>query len=268
MDYMFKPITNCDLPEIRALQPGDWPDITPVVAWYVQSSFCRPIKFCTQNQIAGIGASICLGKTAWIAHVIVHPDQRRKGIGQAIVERLLHDLKTERVQTISLIATGAGKTVYEKSGFKTTTQYVFMNKGTQDTSPLGSQATVPFRGEFAEQVSFLDWNATGETREEILRSALTSSRLLIQHGQVSGYFMPGLGEGLVVARDRDSGIALLNERIRYSGRVVFPAGNSHAIDTLSRSGFTEEKRLFRMHYGKPLLFRPEMVFSRIGGHLG
>ena len=41
-------------------------------------------------KIIGIGTGIVFGNTAWIAHIIVNPEFRRRGIGRKIVIKLLN----------------------------------------------------------------------------------------------------------------------------------------------------------------------------------
>lgn len=86
-------VSQNDLSEISALQPAGWSDIRSVFTFYVDSAFCRPIKVTRATGIVGVGAGIEFGATAWIAHVIVDPRFRRRGIGTMIVEELISNLR-------------------------------------------------------------------------------------------------------------------------------------------------------------------------------
>src|SRR5665648_764683 len=85
----FETVTIDDLDEIRNLQPQDWSDIIPEFEFYIQSSFCSPIKTKIDDKIVGIGASIIFKNTSWIAHIIVDSEYRNKGIGAQIVIEIL-----------------------------------------------------------------------------------------------------------------------------------------------------------------------------------
>jgi len=68
------------------LQPPEWQDIVPTFDYYTKAAFCFPIKVTIDNKIVGIGTTIIHNDIAWLAHIIVHPDKRNKGIGQLITQ--------------------------------------------------------------------------------------------------------------------------------------------------------------------------------------
>ena len=106
-----EPVTTKDLDNLRLLQPEGWPDIVPDLAFYVTSDFCNPIKMLVGESIAGIGASIQFHHTAWLAHIIVDPGFRNRGIGNQIVGKLLEDLEKSGTKTCLLTATELGQPV-------------------------------------------------------------------------------------------------------------------------------------------------------------
>jgi len=58
------------------------------------------------------------GQEAYIMNMYTKPVWRRKGIGTAILEKLIEEAKKRGVEAIKLHATPIGKTLYEKRGFK------------------------------------------------------------------------------------------------------------------------------------------------------
>ncbi|MCP4512974.1 MAG: GNAT family N-acetyltransferase, partial [Fuerstiella sp.] len=55
---------------------------------------------------------------AWIGMMLVHPDQRRKGIASALMRRSVDYLNESGVQCIKLDATPVGEPVYARLGFQ------------------------------------------------------------------------------------------------------------------------------------------------------
>src|SRR5215475_4319142 len=54
---------------------------------------------------------------AWIGMMLVHPDQRRKGVGTRLMRHAIEYLRGRGIECIKLDATPAGRPVYEKLGF-------------------------------------------------------------------------------------------------------------------------------------------------------
>jgi len=67
----------------------------------------------------GTGTTACYGtRTAWIGMILVHPDFRNRGIGTAIMDKLIAHLRAQKIESIKLDATDLGRPVYLKLGFK------------------------------------------------------------------------------------------------------------------------------------------------------
>src|SRR5690242_17103555 len=122
-------LTNEDLPQVSGLQPEGWPSIIPSYQFYLQSSFCFPLKLSVDNQLAGVGTAIVHANTAWLAHIIVDPRQRNKGIGTDITKALIQLAEKYYCRTILLLATTLGEPVYTKLGFRKELDYIFLHNG-------------------------------------------------------------------------------------------------------------------------------------------
>jgi GNAT superfamily N-acetyltransferase len=59
------------------------------------------------------------GQEVYIMNMYTEPEWRRKGIGTAILEKLIEEARNRGIEAIKLHATPMGKTLYEKRGFKT-----------------------------------------------------------------------------------------------------------------------------------------------------
>ena len=68
---------------------------------------------------AGTATTMVYGpELAWIGMVLVHPDFRRRGIGQGLLRHCINSLRERGVRCIKLDATPLGRTVYEGLGFR------------------------------------------------------------------------------------------------------------------------------------------------------
>ncbi|MFX1371866.1 MAG: GNAT family N-acetyltransferase [Promethearchaeota archaeon] len=59
-----------------------------------------------------------IGKFAYIMNMYTRPNWRRKGIGSALIEKLIEEIKKKGIQSVVLHATPSGRPLYEKYGFR------------------------------------------------------------------------------------------------------------------------------------------------------
>lgn len=168
-------IVESDLCNLRELQPEGWPDIIPIFEYYVKMPFCKPVKVMIENRIVGNGAGISLGNTAWLAHIIVNPEFRKKGIGSLIVDHLLKILKNSGCETVSLIATELGYPVYKKAGFVEQTEYAFFEREESFKEYYRAENIVRSTNTNTEDIISLDKIASGEYRSRLLIDKLENS---------------------------------------------------------------------------------------------
>jgi GNAT superfamily N-acetyltransferase len=264
-----EPVTDKDLDNIRHLQPDGWSDIVPDLAFYVTSGFCNPIKMVVDNSIAGIGASIQFVHTAWLAHIIVDPVFRNRGIGYQIVSRLLEDLEKSGIDTCLLTATELGQPVYIRAGFRNVAEYIFLDREKPWQEFPVSPHIIDFKEEYRSHIFKMDMQATGEQREMLLSLFLKNARLYVRNNRMMGYLIPGLREGLIVAESDEAGFALMNFKYATADRAVLPADNKSGVEFLLEHGFADTgKKGTRMILGKDISWKPEMIYSRIGGNVG
>ena len=262
-------LSKNDLEHIRHLQPSGWSDILVEFEFYVNSPFSYPIKTELNDQIVGIGASIEFDKTAWLAHIIVDPEHRRKGIGYNIVEELLRYLELRSMETCLLVATEMGLPIYEKAGFRIVTEYTYLKREIPQQHTKISDHVFPFKEKNADIIYKLDREVTGENREWLLSDFLDDSYVYMDNNVITGYYLPKLGEGLIIAQNDSAGIELLKLKIPTHDKIVLPSDNQVGIEFLKQNGFIKmDTKGTRMICGKNIDWQPKKVFSRIGGNLG
>jgi GNAT superfamily N-acetyltransferase len=263
-----KPFVEADLPKLPAIQPAGWNDVRPAFKYYAAQRFCRPLKAEVDRKLIGAGCAIQFGPTGWLAHLIVHPEYRRRGIGTAILERLIEHLERQGCGTLSLIATDAGYPLYVRAGFVEQAQYVHLERSAP--CPVDAPPADVTRASGADWVALraLDRAVSGEDRSAFLHQAREKALVHKRDGVVTGFYAPGLGEGLVEARDPAAGRALLRARVAGATRVALPAENRAGVAFLTQLGFVETRRARRMVRGAPFPWQPTCLYSRIGGNLG
>lgn len=257
-----------DLDSLKAFQPADWPDITKAYAFYTGtgSPYCRPVKLLEDGGIRAIGCAISHGKTAWLAQIIVAEAYRNRGLGSRITQSLI-DLVKNEVKSISLVATDLGAPVYTKLGFRPETEYSFLRRSEPLTSNPEPEV-IDYEPSFLGSMLGLDREASGEDRSFIIQDHLSNAKVINTKSELYAYYLPTLGEGLIISRDERAGQELMRLRLSTRIRHVIPEGNTTALNFLLENGFEPYRKAVRMVLGEPVHFKPEWIYSRIGGNLG
>jgi N-acetylglutamate synthase-like GNAT family acetyltransferase len=263
-----KPITLEDIDSLKELQPPDWDDIIPHIKYYIDSPLCDPIKITSKDKIIGIGTTLKHRDTAWLAHIIVHPEFRNKSIGKMITDSLVDSLDKSKYETIYLIATDLGHPVYLRSGFEVETEYVHFECEPGKFKSVISPDIIPFNEKYKQEIFLLDNLTTGEYRENRLNEHMQNSFIFLSNGKVSGAYFPTLREGLIIANDPDAGIELLKLHLSEKDESIFPLENKTAFDFLMQNNCKEYKTSRRMRFGKKRIWHPENLYNRVSGQIG
>lgn len=263
-----QPFIHTDLSHIPALIPPGWDTAIPAIHFYTTSAFCFPFKAMVGNKLAGTGTAIIHHDVAWLAHIIVHPDFRNQGIGRQITQYLVEFVHAKGLETIYLLATELGEPVYSKLGFEPETEYLFF-KGEMAPDPgFNDECIVPYSIAYEKQISNLDGHVSGEDRMFHLRQHLSNGLVYQQDSNVEGYYLPTLGDGLIIATTSAAGHALMTMRLTTKDFAVFPMDNIHAVTFFQQRSFSEIRRQKRMRLGTKRDWQPAHIYNRIGGNLG
>lgn len=257
-----------DLDAITELQPSGWDNIMPTIEFYTKTDYCFPVKVVVDNKIAGMGTAIVHNDIAWLAHIIVHPDQRNKGIGRFITQTMVDNLLSKGFESIYLTATDLGEPVYRKIGFEAETEYLFYKDIKADERWSISKNIIPFNSSFKGQVHQLDLKVSGEDRMVQLASFLTGGYVYVVRHIVEGFYLPAFGEGLVVASSASAGLELMKFRLTSKENAVFPIDNEIASRFMEARSYQPFKQSKRMRLGKKRSWDPGSIYNRIGGNLG
>jgi N-acetylglutamate synthase-like GNAT family acetyltransferase len=259
---------SSDLNLLSALQPDGWGDIKPSYDFYTKSSFCFPVKISIDDEIVGVGTTILHHDVAWLAHIIVHKEHRKKGIGKLVTETLVNSLRSTNCETIYLLATELGAPVYEKCGFETETEYLFFKDIKIEKNVSTSVAIQSYQQKFKEQIAVIDKSISGEERMFHLEDHLLNGFVYVENDLVSGFYLPTFGDGLILALHSTAGLELLQFHLNSHDKLVFPKENLDATNYLYKKGHKEILRGKRMWLGKRREVKLEHIYNRIGGNLG
>jgi GNAT superfamily N-acetyltransferase len=256
------------LDSIRPLQPKGWSDITRLFEFYARHDFCYPIMVLNGTDAIGVGNATRNGETGWLAHIIVAENYRRFGIGSLLTGHLIDLLHAEGCRTILLMATEAGRRMYEKFGFETVGEYLCFEE-TMVMQDVQNVHIRRFRSDDRGEIMAIDRLVSGEDRIRILEHFMTDAHVYVTDAGVEGFFLPTLDEGMIVAANDTAGLALLAyKHNRKKRKTVIPVENDAAARHLSSMGYEAVSRIPRMSLGEEIRWKPELVFSRAGGFYG
>ncbi len=265
----FGEITYNDLNEIRKLQPQGWTDIVPEYEYYMGRDFCFSVKALLDSKIVGVGTLIVFDKTAWLAHIIVDKNHRNSGLGFKITGKLINIGNSKSVKSLLLIATELGFPVYKKAGFRIISEYRFFKREKTWRDSRLSPRILPYKDGQDLKIFELDEKISGQNRKSLLEGYLKNSLVYIQNGSVLGFYVPDLGEGLILASTTEAGLALMKKKYSKVDKAVLPGENLTGINFLKTNGFSlTDTRGTRMILGQEIKWKPGKVFSRIGGNYG
>ncbi|MFT4588059.1 MAG: ribosomal protein S18 acetylase RimI-like enzyme [Candidatus Binatia bacterium] len=232
--------------------PGDWlrllrhdPDGCFIAEW--------------NGQPAGTATTTTYSNDlAWIGMVIVHPDMRRRGIGNALLEHCIEHLQQNGARCIKLDATPLGKPVYDQLGFKD--EWSLARWEAAGLAP-DSERPPPASADIAQLENY-DAESFAVNRARMLHALAAQSQTIIHASaanDIDGYGMlrPGRNAsylGPIVADDLAAGRIIVHSLLSLSGgRRVFwdiPDRNTAAVDLAKQLGFTQQRVLTRMYLGE------------------
>ncbi|RCH55726.1 hypothetical protein DJ568_07525 [Mucilaginibacter hurinus] len=261
-------LQQTDLDVVSTFQPSGWPDIMPSIRFYLETPFCFPLKVTYNNLIAGIGTGIEHNGSGWLAHIIVHPDYRNKGIGTIITKTLMDNFKAKGISSLYLLASDLGERVYEKLGFVTQSQYLLFKDITPFSNASPPPNIIPASANHIAQIAELDKQASGEDRMLHLQLFLKGGYVYLSDNIVNGFYLPGWGEGLIIANNSSAGIALMQLRLATKNYAAFPSENKDAIAFMHQIGSSPFQSVKRMCFGPSMPWQPQYLYNRIRGNLG
>jgi len=239
--------------------------------YYAARDDCALFVAEVDGEIVGTGgATIFPGAppTGWVHGIVVRPRRQRSGLGRSLTEAAIAWLRGRSAGAVLLLATEAGRPVYERLGFVAGQRYgSFAWPAISPASgPPGAGATTrPMQAADLPAVYALDSAATGEDRRGFIEALASAGWVATCGADVVGFHVAcPWGGGPTVARDAAAGLALLRMAgtVRRAPRSLgLPEANEVAIKYLNGLGIVADRYTTRMWLGTSPPWRPDMIFG-------
>jgi GNAT superfamily N-acetyltransferase len=286
---LLRPMTPADIePATKAILADDWGDRRTWFEFATSHPECRIfVAEGADGAILGTGVATINGPVAWIGTIWVASAARGQGIGRALTEAPIEAAESGGCRTLVLVATDAGRPLYERLGFRVQTWYRTMEApglaGSIDPDVGGSgrgpghRRVRPFRFDDLESMASLDRAATGEDRRHLLAAfAAPDTTMVLASGSdtLSGYVIRApWGGGATIAPDADGALAILRARRLAAGndrrvRAGILLENEAGARALAADGWTEAWRAPRLARGEPLDWNPDHIWGQFNHALG
>lgn len=212
----------------------------------------------------------------WIGMMLVHPENRRQGIGGALLHRAIQHLQEAGVGCVGLDATPAGQPLYAGVGFTPVWDLARWQGALSDFRPAPDPGIVTHISDnFWPAIVELDRLSFGAVRPDLLRAlAEQSVRVAVaMDGKTGlrgfGMLRPGSRAwllGPVVTPDKECAAQLLSALwVDLSPASLFwdiPEPNQSAVQLAESLGFTRQRTLTRMAYAAAYpSHEPELLYA-------
>lgn len=270
MKLKIRSLLHYEIDLLKGFPPEEWNfDLSKFLLIHFGKFYFYPLVAVIDNKIVGVANGILNEKVGWLGNIIVLPEFRRQGIGYKLTKYLIDFFNSNDCTTQLLIATKDGEKLYRKLGFKISSIYIFYKGGqilVKDTNP----SIRKIRPEDLVSIIELDQKISGEKRAHLIENFYSTGWIHIKGSlnKIDGFYLPELGNGLIITENNKSGLELLEFKLKQSDNVVVPLENKTAQDFLIKNGYTEYLRVPRMVLGKEVSWKSKFIFSRAAGYCG
>ena len=264
---VIRPFRSADLDGALAANDAvGWSGRRVLFDYYSARHDCALFVAEVDGEIVGTGgATIFPGSpaTGWVHGIVVRPGQQRSGLGRRLTEAAIAWLRARSAGAVLLLATDAGRPVYERMGFVAGERYGSF--AWPATPPDADVVTRPMRAADLPAAYALDYAATGEDRRGFIEAFASSGWVATCGAAVVGFHLAcPWGGGPAIASDTATGLALvrLAAAVRRTPRSLgLPEANQGAVQYLTKLGITAERHVTRMWLGTPPPWRADMIFG-------
>jgi GNAT superfamily N-acetyltransferase len=175
------------------------------------------------RMIIGCGALIRYPRHAWIAFMAVKPRLRGKGIGRAIMDRLMAEASSLGINTLRLDATNWGKPLYLNCGFEDEYRVLMYELlPTVSADRLGPM-DVDISTTLHKWCLEMDREAFGDDRSKLLRQVVTRGGKVLTAGKVGYGILWDEKIGPIIAEDLEAATAIVKQaRVLGAKHVYVP----------------------------------------------
>ena len=272
-----RPMTPADVePVVAAFILADWGDRRSYLDFATRHPETHPFVAEADGEVVETGVLSVNGSVGWIGTIWVEPGWRRRGVGMALTQQTIDTAESAGCRTLLLVATDAGRRLYEKIGFEVQTWYRIL-----EAPGLGDEAVDRrirrFEAADLPAMSGLSTLATGEDRTHLLKafaSPETANCLIRDDGELGGFVVRApWGGGSTIAPHLGDAEAILHARRVGRGpehriRAGLVVENAAGLDRLLATGWTDSWGAPRLIRGDPLRWQPEAIWGQFNHALG
>jgi GNAT superfamily N-acetyltransferase len=277
-------------PAADVLVGGGWGDRRAFFRFAVGHDRCWPFVAEVDGRLSGTGIATANGSVGWVGMIFVDEGLRGRGLGTSLTGAVIDRLEAEGCTTLALLASPLGRPIYERLGFTAETEYRLLvthgGGGAPDEAtggdPEGHPSDLesllrPYRPGDLPAIAALDWAASGEDREHLLRVVVgpASTTVAVRpDGRIVGFDIAvPWGTHPTIAPELVDGVQLLQAR-RARGaagsdvRTAIPDVNREGLTALENLGWRDERGLTRMVRGAPLTWLPKAIWGQFNYAIG
>lgn len=183
------------VPAIAAATAADWQTFCALarqegwrvpqseLAFHRQAGSSRVLALRRNGTTIGFVTGVLHAQSAWIGNLIIAPEERRKGFGVALFERIVDELREAGAQTLWLTASVQGAPLYAARGFEAVGR---IERWVRASGGAGA-GCIPSPGACGAQVDAAVWGGGRAPLLQHLEGAGTwlhfgKSVALLQHG--------------------------------------------------------------------------------------
>jgi GNAT superfamily N-acetyltransferase len=244
-----------------------WPGRERRFGFFVRHPYCEAVAAAVEGRVVGVGFGTRNGAVGWIGLLCVRPGYQGRGIGAGITARVAGLLERRGCRTLVLTATEMGRSLYERIGFSTETNYHGFAGPGLGRQPLDSGLRPMTPGDLPA-VCDLDRRTTGEDRSHLIRALAGPGWMMAgEGGEVRGYHLPvPWGGGPIIASDLDAAQVLMHLVRTLAGpdetaSFWLADENEPGMDLMEKMEFEKTRSLPRMVRGEPPRWRPESLWG-------
>jgi len=234
-----------------------------------------------RGEPAGMVYAVQYGRFAYVGVMSVHPRAQRRGVGRALMARLLEQLEVKGVRTVRLDATEAGAGLYRQFGFveeDRAHRYVreagFM-RGDHAPTPFPPSVRNMLEADLDAVVAF-DTPRFGAERERVLRAlhrVHPERAFVLGTEDVEGYLIAqprSLGPWVAANQKAAERLLQVALTLPFEGSLsaIAPGANTEAATLLGHYGFGKTRTTLHMRWGPPTPAERPQVYGQVSFAVG
>ena len=270
--YKIRPLLKSEIHLLKNFPPESWNlDLPVLISFHFDFPYFYPVVAEENNKIVGFGNGILNGAAGWLGNILVPSEFRRRGTGSEITRHLVEYFHSKGCTSQILIASEMGINIYSRLGFKESSTYQFLRKGSDIPAYPKNEDIRRINDNDVDLLKKFDEEISGEKRFNLIKRFFPTGWIYQQKKtkDIQGVFLPDLGGGLIFAKNSEAGLELIKFKLQMGKfRTVIPIENETALNFLKSLGFEIYSTAPRMVLGSDVNWQPKHIYNRAAGYCG